>query len=235
MSYHAGMKRPAARLLLALAALACLPASAQVTRWYAGISLGESRTGSELVRNRESTITLASDFDTAFDSRDLAAKATLGLRLLPWLAMEVDYTDLGKHSLTTNFMGGDAPAPAQIYLERRVRGFGADAVLSYPIAPQWKVYGRVGAFRAELEARQVLDGNVVFTNGDPSERARSASQSETVLRYGAGAQFELSACWWLRLEWTRHEAIGKAFAIGGSGTTGEADTDSVLAGVLYRF
>ena len=229
------MNRRSAALLLALAGLVSAPASAQVTRWYAGIALGESRTGAELVRNRESTVTLASDFQSDFDSRDTAAKATLGYRFFPWLAVEVDYTDLGKHSVLSNFLGGDAPAPAQIYLERSIRGFGADAVFTWPIAHQWKVFGRVGAFHADLEASQTLDGNVVFTNGDPTERRRSTSQSETVLRWGLGSQFELTDCWWLRLEWTRHEGIGKAFRVGGSGTTGEADTDSVLVGLLYRF
>lgn len=224
-----------AALILALAGLVSGPAAAQVTRWYAGISIGESSTGSELVRNRESTVTLASDFHTDFDSRDGAYKATLGYRFFPWLAIEVDYTDLGTHSLLSNFMGGDAPAPAQIYLERSIKGFGADAVFTWPIAYQWKVFGRVGAFHAELDASQGLDGNVVFTGGDATERVRSVSQSETVLRWGLGTQFELTDCWWLRLEWTRHEEIGKAFRVGGTGTTGEADTDSVLVGLLYRF
>ena len=229
------MKRTSIRLLLALAALATLPVQAQLTRWYAGGYLGQSLTGSELVRNRESTVTLASDFQTDFDSRDVAGKVTLGYQVLPGLAAEVDYTDMGKHSLVSDFMGGDAPAPAQIYLERRIKGFGADAVLTWPIAPQWKILGRIGAFHAELKATQALDGNVVFTNGDPSERVRTTRKSETVLRYGAGMQWELTPCSLLRLEWTRHEKIGKAFAVGGSGTTGEADTDTVLVGFLYRF
>jgi len=229
------MNTRSAALLLALAGLVSAPASAQVTRWYTGIALGASHTSSELVRNRESTVTLASDFHSDFDSGDFAAKATVGYRFFPWLAVEVDYTDLGKHSVLSNFLGGDAPAPAQIYLERRIKGFGVDAVVSWPIAPQWKVFGRVGAFHAELDASQGLDGNVVFTGGDAAERTRSASQSETVLRWGVGSQFELTDCWWLRLEWTRHEGIGKAFRVGGTGTTGEADTDSVLVGLLFRF
>jgi opacity protein-like surface antigen len=229
------MNTRTAALVLALAGLISCPATAQVTRWYTGLSLGASHTGSELVRNRESTVTLASDFHTDFDPGDFAYKATVGYRFFPWLAVEVDYSDLGTHSLLSNFLGGDAPAPAQIYLERRIKGFGADAVFTWPIAPQWKVFGRVGAFHAKLDASQGLDGNVVFTGGDATERTRSASQSETVLRWGLGSQFELTDCWWLRLEWTRHEEIGKGFRVGGSGTTGEADTDSVLVGLLFRF
>jgi opacity protein-like surface antigen len=68
-----------------------------------------------------------------------------------------------------------------------------------------------------------------------TERSRSVSQSETVLRYGVGTQFELNDCSLLRLEWTRHEDIGKAFQGGGSGTTGEASTDASFVGFYYRF
>ena len=78
-------------------------------------------------------------------------------------------------------------------------------------------------------------GNIVFTNGDPTERDRSTTHPETVLRWGAGTQFELTDCSWLRLEWQRQEDIGKAFRVGGSGTTGEAHTDAVFVGFYYRF
>ena len=225
--------RPVA-LFLTVTALAA-PAWAQVTPWYIGIAAGESRTSDDLVANRQSTITLATDFQTDWDARDLAFKATAGYRFLSWFAVEVDYTSLGKHQLVSSFMGGNPPAPARTIVERKIDGFGADAVFLAPVVPQWKILGRVGAFHAKLKASQKLEGNVVFTNGDPSERERSASQSETVLRWGVGAQWEISDCSLLRLEWTRHEDIGKAFRVGGSGTTGEASTDAILVGFYYRF
>ena len=228
------MKSRTAVLLLSVAAFA-LPAGAQVTPWYVGASLGMSRTSDDLVANRESTITQLLEAQTDFDERDRAIKVTGGYRFLSWLAVEVDYTDLGKHSLVSTLFGGNPPAPAQLFLERRIRGFGVDAVFTAPVYPQWKIMGRVGAFHADLKARQALAGNIVFTNGDPSERERSASKSETVLRWGGGVEWELTHCSWLRLEWTRHEDIGKAFEIGGSGTTGEASTDSLLLGYYYRF
>jgi len=116
-----------------------------------------------------------------------------------------------------------------------VRGIGADAVFFLPIAKQWQGFARIGAMRADLKARQALDGNVVFTNGDPLQRERSTTKHETVLRYGLGMQWELEHCHLLRLEWQRNEKIGKAFEVGGSGTTGEADTDAVFVGYVYRF
>jgi opacity protein-like surface antigen len=234
MFYHAAMKTRTAALLLSVAAVAA-PVSAQVTPWYIGIAAGESRTSDDLVANRESTITNAVSLQTDFDSRDLAFKATVGYRFFPWLSVEADYTDLGKHRLVTDALGGNPVLPARLTLEREVSGFGVDAVFMAPVAARWKVFGRVGAFHAKLDARQALEDNIVFTNGDPSERERSASQSETVLRWGAGMQWELNDCSLLRLEWTRHEDIGKAFQVGGSGTTGEAATDAGFVGFYYRF
>lgn len=230
----AGMKAAfLAATLLSLAGVA-LPVSAELP-WYAGISAGESRTSRELVRNRESTVTLAYDFHTDFDDRDAAFKATLGYRFHPRFALELDYTHLGTHSLLANFQGGDAPAPAAIFLERKVSGYGLDAVFFQPIARDWSAFARVGAYRTTLTARAELGGNVVFTNGDPGERARTTTQHETVARYGVGMQWDIETCWFLRLEWTRHARIGKAFAVGGTGTTGEADTDAILVGLLHRF
>jgi opacity protein-like surface antigen len=101
--------------------------------------------------------------------------------------------------------------------------------------PRFSVYGRVGAFRSKLKASAALDGNIVFTNGDPSERSRTTTHDETVLRYGIGAAWEMWRNGSLQIEWERYNKVGKAFEIGGSGTTGEADTDAVWIGVTQRF
>jgi opacity protein-like surface antigen len=226
------MKKPFVVCLFCIAASA---APVSMAGWYGGVSIGESRTGRELVSNRESTIVFSLERSSQFDNRDLAWKGLVGYQVFPWLAIEADYLDLGSHELLTDSLGGDPPAPAQILLEREVRGYGADAVFFARVAPRWKAFGRVGAMRTKLEASQSLAGNIVFTNGDPSERRRSVTREETVLRYGLGVQWEYDTCHLLRLEWQRQEKIGKPFAIGGSGTTGEADTDAVMLGYVYRF
>lgn len=224
--------RPAA-VLLCLVALAT-PAFAQ-SSWYAGFSAGQSRTSRDLVANRESTVTLASDFSTTFDDKERAFKAALGYQAHRLLAVELSYVDLGAHELFASFLGGDAPAPASIRLRREVSGVGADVVLSAPLGNGAAIFGRVGAVRTRLKARQDLDGNVVFTNGDPSERSRSTVRDETVRHYGIGVQWPIDPRASLRIEWERYRAIGKPFEVGGSGTTGEADTDAVMAGVIFRF
>lgn len=227
------MKRLAAALAAWIAVAA--PQALAQAGWYAAFSGGQSRTSRELVENRESTVTLATDFRSAFDDKDRAFKAAVGYRIWPVLALEASYADLGTHRVHSSFLGGDPPAPAAIALVREVAGYGADVVFSAPIGSGASVFGRAGAFRARLKASAELDGNVVFTNGDPSERRRSTSKEETVGRFGVGLDWPVARNAWVRLEWERYLEIGKAFEVGGSGTTGEADTDAILAGFVFRF
>lgn len=223
-------------LLVALPTLAAAqsPFAPAPKRWYAGLAVGQSKTSSELVTNRESTITLAQNLSTAFDDRDTAWKGFAGWQALPWLAVEVSYADLGKQSTDTTFLGGDAPAPAEVLLRREVKGFGVDLVLSTPVWSSVSVFGRVGAFRASIDATAQLSGNVVFTGGN-GETFRSSSTTETVTRYGVGLETPIAPNAGVRLEWERYANVGKKFAVGATGTTGEADMDTLTLGLIYRF
>ena len=223
------------RALFLLAALAAGPAGAQVS-WYGGISGGQAKTDRELVVNRESTITNATGISTAFDAKDTAWKAFAGLRFNPVIALELAYADLGEHRMVTSMQGGDPPFPASVAIDRRISGYGLDLVATPPVeGSRVNLFARVGVFASRLEAKAALSGNIVFTGGDPDERARNTTRNETVLKFGLGAECRLTGNIGLRLEWERYASIGKPFAVGGSGTTGEADTDVVSLGVAMRF
>ena len=228
-------------LRAALAATLLLPCAAQAQAqvqaggWYAGLAAGQSRTADELVQNREGTITLASDVHTAFDATGSAWKVFGGYRVNPYLALEATYADLGRDTMATAFLGGDPAQPAAIRTTRKVAGFGADVLVGAPLGPRATLYARLGAFRSRLEAGAELSGNVVFNPGDPSERARSTTRTETVAHYGIGGEWSLTRDVALRLDWERYAKVGKAFQVGGTGTTGEADMDAWLVGVALRF
>jgi OOP family OmpA-OmpF porin len=220
--------------LLAATALA-LPVTATAGPWYVGLGLGQSSTSTDLVTNRESTIINATDISSDFDRNDTAWKAFAGWRLHRNFAVEANYTDLGKTKLVTNMSGGGV-APASITLDRKLDGYGVDGLVIAPFEPQrLALFARAGAFRARLREDATLGGNIVFTNGDPEDRMRHASQNETVFHWGVGADWDFMPNLALRLEWERFSKVGKAFAVGGSGTTGEADTDAWMLNLMYRF
>jgi opacity protein-like surface antigen len=226
------LTRPLVALLLA--SLSTF-AAARDSPWYAGFSTGESRTGRELVRNRESTIVRATDLQTDFDPTGKAWKAFGGYRFNDMIAVEANYVDLGRHTTFTTMVALDGFNTASILVNRNITGYGADLVLCAPMGGYFSVFGRVGALRSRLVADAQLDGLIEFTNGNPADRARTTTVDETVLRYGAGADWWLRPNVGLRLEWERYSNVGKAFAIGGSGTTGEANTDAFFLGVMARF
>jgi len=219
-------------LFAALAA--AIPAAAQVPHWYAGVSGGQSRTSHDLVTNRESTFVNGSSVSSDFDATGNAWKVFGGWRVNDLLAIEASYADLGTSRLLTNTVSVDQ-LPGSIEIRRKITGFGLDAVLSAPVGQGFSVFGRAGAFRSRLVADASLEGGIVFTNGPADERSRSTTFDETVAHFGAGFEWSWRPEAALRLEWERFHDVGKAFQIGGTGTTGEADTDLVSAGVLVRF
>lgn len=226
-------------LLAVIPAFAWAQAYAQVAppapygRWYVEASGGQSKTSDELVRNREDTIVNGSGIHSDFDSKASAWKAGGGLRFLPWLALELNYVNLGRVKLDTRLTA--AGLPAAIAIDRRITGWGADAVFSAPVMPALSVYGRAGAFRSHLETSAQISGNIVFTNGDSTQTSRSTTKDETVSRLGAGLSWNAWRNGGIHVEYERYFGIGKAFAVGGSGTTGEADVDAWWLGLHQSF
>ena len=224
------------RLMLALAAFLAvsLPAHAQQGRWYAGVAAGASKTNDELVFNRESTLVNVNSASTDFDDRDHAWKAFAGWRLNSVIAVELGYADLGEHRMFTTIESNGLPGSIEIV--RKVAGYGIDIVATAPLGfERFRLYGRAGAYRVKLEAAAALGGNIVFTNGDPDQRRRTTTQHEDVFHTGIGMEWQLTRTLALRAEYERFAHIGRAFRVGGSGTTGEADTDVATIGIVATF
>jgi hypothetical protein len=80
----------------------------------------------------------------------------------------------------------------------------------------------------------VITGNVVFSDGSPGT-TRANTSKEGVARYGLGVEWQFMKNAGMRLEWERLADVGKAFAGGVSGSTGEADQDAYTIGVVFRF
>lgn len=209
-------------------------AAAQAS-WYAGASLGQSRTSNDLVANRESTVVNGTVTGSTLDAKDTALRIFGGYRLTPWLSVEGSYSDLGRAHLVTGTLANDPPIAGTFSESRGVTAFGAGLAVSVPVWERASVFARVSAQRARTQADATLDGNVVFTNGNTGDRHRSSTASETIGTYAVGAEWMLNQAVGLRLEWERWPKVGKAFAVGASGTTGEADMDFYSLGLLYRF
>ncbi len=221
---------PFAALLLA----ATFPAAAQL-HWYAGASLGQSRTDDELVRNRESTITLVSTIHTDFDDTDTAWKVYGGVRFNRYVGLEAAYVDLGKSRTDSHGLGGDPAQPFETIINRKTTGLGLDLAGFLPLMDdRLDLIAKAGLYRTRLEADDTLEGNIIFTN-DPTASFRTVTHTETTKHLGFGLQWWLTKGWAVRAEYERFYSVGKPFEVGGTGTTGEADVDAAWLGVVARF
>lgn len=221
--------------IAAVLAVCAQGAAAAPGSWYAGASLGQSRTSNDIVANRESTVVNGSVTGSTLDAKDTAVRIFGGYGLAPWLSLEGSYSDLGTAHLTTGTLSIDPPTAGTFSESRSVTAFGAGLAVSAPIWERASVFARVSAQRVRTKADASLDGAVVFTTGNTGDRHRSTTASETIATYGVGAEWMLNPALGLRVEWERWPKVGKAFAIGASGTTGEADMDFYSLGLLYRF
>ena len=224
-------------VLAAICALGSGLADAQQPPWYVGGSLGNARTSRELVTNRESTIVNFQSVNSEADLSDLGWKVFAGWQLNRYFGFEAFYTDLGKHTVHSNIVAaGNPPSTSTFDLSHKISGFGADMLVGSPIAtPEFIVFGRVGAFASRLKADAAIAGNIFFTDGDSSDTHRSANHGETVFHWGVGGEWNFRRDMAVRLEWERFSKIGKPFEIGGTDTTGQADTDLASLGLVYRF
>jgi opacity protein-like surface antigen len=223
------------QLLATVAALSALPAAAQQSPWYVGLSFGQSKTDDSIVANREATITNAALISSSFDDKDTAWRGLVGYRFNEMFSIEGNYANYGSSKIDTVFITDDGTnRPGGVATTRDVAGFGIDLVLTAPIGDRFSVFGRVGYVRVDVDTNASLSGNTVFNDGT-SGTSRDNSIQENVARYGLGFGWNFAPNVTARLEWERLTDVGRPFGAGESNATGEADIDTVMLGVVWRF
>jgi len=204
-------------------ALAIPPgASAQESPWYIGGSIGQSRV----------------KLDTGGLSRDLAAagmanngfsanetdtgfKLFGGYRFHPNFAVEGGYAELGKFSAsgtvtTFNFVP-IVPLPTKVTIEVG-QGLHLAVVGNVPLANQFSVFGRLGAYNMRTEMKVTVSGI------SSSESARN-----TGFLLGAGVGYDFTRNVGMRVEWEQFNKVGD------KDKTGQGDVGLLSVGLVYRF
>jgi OOP family OmpA-OmpF porin len=132
---------------------------------------------------------------TDCDEKDAAWRILGGYRFNQYFAAELGYHNLGEASAQAGAVEGSA--------------WEVVGVASYPVIDKLSVYGKLGAYRGELEAPGAKE-----TNAD--------------LTYGLGLQYDVLKNVGLRGEWQRYNKMG-------GGEVQETDVDVLSVGVVYRF
>jgi OOP family OmpA-OmpF porin len=161
-------------------------AQPQMPGWYVGGSLGQSEF-------KDCGLPGCDDKDTAW-------RIFGGYEINRNFAVELGYTDLGEVSAP----GASAEATAW-----ELVGVG-----SFPVADRFSIYGKLGGYRADTEAR--IGG-------------LSRDESNTGITYGVGAQYDFTRTVGVRAEWQRYADVGD------DNVGGEGDVDVLSVGVRVKF
>jgi OmpA-OmpF porin, OOP family len=181
--------------LVSVLSLGSAPALSQDVGFYAGFNVGKSE---------------AKDACTGFppgvscDDSDTALSIFGGYQFNKNFGAEFGYTDLGKVKIS----GGGNSASIE------ASGFEISAVGTFPINPQFSLYGKLGMFLWDADFKSNL-GNVSDDGAD--------------LTYGIGVRWNFAKNLALQAQWQRYNDVGD------TNTTGKADVDVIGVGLLFRF
>lgn len=177
-------------------------------------------------------------------SRESGGRLLVGARLMPWLAIEVDYTSAG--TLQTFHRSRSVHGVAFGFGERTIDGkldsVGASAVARAPIAAGFFVEGRAGISRTRLRLHERACSFSTFGPQPPVLVGCTEPDRPdlTQARPNAGIAFgyRLSDRWELAAGWDRYFGIGKTFvtdSFGAHDQIGKFDFDRFAIGAKYRF
>lgn len=184
----------AAALLVSVSAFA-QPASQApaATGWYTGFGLGQSRLG---FKTGDFNIGPAGT-GISFDESDTAFKFFAGYRVLPWLAIEGGYDNLGRNTVNFSNAGGAAR------LEYKVDALKLTGVGSFAFGNTgFSAFGKLG-FGYTRVREDSSNFPAVMARGDVSE-----SEWKITPVIGAGVQYRLPRGLALRAEYEHYNEVG---------------------------
>ena len=185
--------------IFAAALLSTQALAADGAGFYLGAGVGQSKA-------KDACTGLAGTGITC-DDKGTAFSIFGGYQVNTNFGVELGYTDLGK--ATASGFGATASFEA--------KGFELVGVGTYPINPQFDVYGKLGFFRWDLD----------FSASGPGG-SLSQSESGTDLTFGFGVQYIFTENFGIRVQWQRYNDIGN------KATTGASDVDVIGVGLFVN-
>lgn len=187
-------------LIAAIAAISPL-VFAQDSGWYVGASIGQSKA--------KDTCPNTVPVGVNCDDTDTGWSVFSGYQFNKYLGAEIGYADLGEFKVSTSGTTDTL----------KVKGSELLGVGTFPINPQFEVYGKVGVFFWNV--KESCAGTL----------CPFGSQNETGsdLTYGLGAKFTFTKNVGVKVQYQRYKDVGN------EATTGKDDVDVVSVGVVFKF
>lgn len=156
------------------------------------------------------------------DDSSLANKFFGGYTVTENIAVELGYADLGKFSI--NARGTAGANYLTVNANIKATAFYVDVIGKHALSPQFEVFGKLG-----LAATKTKYSESFYNSSNGRSGSSSDSASEVNLKFGVGAQFNVSKAVGITTEWERYRDVGK------EDITGEGDIDVLSVGLKYAF
>jgi OOP family OmpA-OmpF porin len=190
----------------------CFPlAFAQGSGWYVGASAGQSK-GKDSCPSFVPGGTVCDDTGSAYG-------VSSGYQFNKYLGAELGYTDLGENNSIS-------PVDA---VTMKAKGVELLGVGTFPINPQFEVYGKVGVFFWDLDASCAGTWYVRPRWGSGLGGPGSQSDSGTDLTYGLGATLNFTKNVGMRVQYQRYKDIDSSATTGG-----KSDIDVISVGIVFK-
>lgn len=197
--------------LLALTATPALAAEGNAgwaTGFYATASVGQARADNETLETLEGAVTGFSVDDT-----DTGYSAGIGYEFNKYVAIEAGYVNLGEASGTYSDGAGSITGSGE------GTGFYFGPKLSLPITDAFSVFGKIGLFAWDLDAKASGTGAYAIPT-------TTANYDGTDIYFGLGLAYNITETLGVKAEWTRYNLDAD-----GSDT----DVDFISAGLVFKF
>ncbi|SEO98229.1 outer membrane protein [Aquisalimonas asiatica] len=144
----------------------------------------------------------------------------IGWHIGPYVAIELNYFDLGEYDATFSADNNDA-------LESVIdfSGFGARGIARWPLTESWSVDVGLGAAQMDTRLRREFKPGSSSSNGGAVERY---SSTDVVMNASLGTQYRLSREWSLRAQYLYFNDVGDS-------STGRDDIQVLTVGAQFFF
>ena len=246
---------PRLTLIAAAVMVATSAGAAERTGFYIGGDVGQSNWNLTEQDANDFTAAFASEIEfynpsatitsagNDFSDTDVTYSLFVGYQIVPWLALEATWMDLGNMNVETSGTYSYTtvnPPPAGVptggsYSSRtefESSGPAFSALLMLPFMETWNVYGRLGYYMGdnELSANfDAQDDRLGTPIGAPYAANVSESDDSGVFLWGAGVSYTWDQRVSFRLEYTN---ITDVVELGGDNAS---DMERFTVGVAYRF
>jgi hypothetical protein len=227
--------RPTARRVALLApcvacAAAALPAQAAELGFYVGGNYGMSTQNSDIAKYDEFALVVYDAFGytpatttRTLDDEDYGFGFMAGYRLLPHLAFEGGYLDLGDvayRARNTGFFDTE-PSDLNLNVDSQFSGIAVSALGILPLSYRFEIYARGGIVFSTTTVH-------TFAYNETGSAVFEGSETGTNLLAGVGASMTFLEIYGVRIEYQRVFDAGED-------TLGKSDIDTLSLGITVGF